>query len=190
VADVVLRYGDVLREGGFNKRYQEIKPGELADEVYIQNGATAAVSQQRFFLAGSGRLTLGAAGNFRALLRNPSASGRNLYLVRLALLSTALAWGDVRVNPTTGLPTAARTSHNAILGAAAASGELLADVNAITAIGGGTLLSTTIAVPVSQRVQLDLPPFVLAPGVSVGLNFNVLGAADASISGYWYEENV
>jgi hypothetical protein len=124
------------------------------------------------------------------LLRNPSASGRNLYLVRLALLSTALAWGDVRVNPTTGLPTAARTSHNAILGAAAAGGELLADVNAITAIGGGTLLSTTIAVPVSQRVQLDLPPFVLAPGFSVGLNFNVLGAADASISGYWYEENV
>ena len=173
-----------------SKRLQEIKPGEHAPEVYTVNAVTAAVAQQRFFLAGSGRLTLGVAGNIRCRLANPAGSGRNMVLARLVAMATVVGWAELRLNPTTGLPAGARTPFNAILGGAAASGTMEADTNTVTALGGGTLLSPVVGVPPNTRISLDLPPLVLAPGVSLGINVPIAGAGDATVSAYWFEEDL
>ena len=171
------------------RRHQEIAPGEFAPEVYAVNAVTAAVAQQRFFIAGSQKLELAVTGNFRGLISNPTGSGRKLLVVRMVALATVTAWMDLRLNPTTGLPVGARTPFNAVLGGAAASGTLRADTDATVPLGGGALLSPTLALPPNSRQSVDLPPLVLMPGVSLGMNINS-GAGAAAFSLYWIEEDL
>lgn len=172
------------------RRLQEIVPGEYADEFYVVNAQTAAVAQQRLFLGGSGKLTLTVAGNIRGLFANPTGSGRKVHLVRLAALTTVTAFLDLRRNPTTGLPTASRAPFNAVLGGPTGQATLVADTDTTTALGGGTLLSTTLGLPANSRTSIDLPPLVLAPGQSLGLNINLASGADAVFSLYWIEEDL
>lgn len=169
---------------------QEIAPGEFAPEAYVVTAVSAAVLQQRFFLAGSGRLTLAVAGNMRGVFTNPSGSGRRVSLVRVAAVSTVMAWMDLRLTPTTGIPASTRTPFNAVLGGAAPVATLAADTNATTAVGGGTLLSSTLALPANARQSIDLPPIVMSPGVSLGMNINLIAAADGSFSLYWIEDDL
>ncbi len=169
-------------------RLQEIKPGEYATEVYTVTAATAAVAQQRFFLAGTGRQTLSVAGNIRALLRNPVGSRRVLQVARISATVTALSWADLWLNPTTGLPAGVRLPWSAVLGAPAGVGDVLADTDIVTAIGGGTALSSTLGLP-AGRHTLDLPPLVVPPGMSLGINIAATAAVDATFNLYWIEDD-
>lgn len=148
-----------------------------------------AIARERYFVAGSGRLTLGVAGNIRCLLSNPAGSEREMWIERLVVTATVTGWAQVRRSPTTGLPATLRTSHNAVLDGAPATCTMHADTDATTAIGGGTLLSDTPGIPANTRVSIEMPPLVLRPGVTLGFNVPIGGAGDASLSAYWFEED-
>jgi hypothetical protein len=182
-----------------------------ASAVFAEQAATAAnpdgsvytlpvtslfaemVGQGRFFLASTGKLALAAAGNARATFANPAGSGRNIYLARIASLASAgPAWATVLINPTAGLPaTAARRHLNALVSGADTQGVgvMKADVNLTTPLSGGTDTGVVIGIPAGSRVALDLPPFVLLPGQTLGFNLPFTGAADAVMSLYWAEVN-
>ena len=176
--------------GGMAQRFQEIGSAEYAQEVYTQNAVTAAVAKQSMFLAGSGRLTLAAAGNIRGTFTNPSGSGKTCYIVRLAGMSTATGYLGLRIAPTTGLPaTAARPTLNAVVGSATAPvGQLKVDTDLTTALGGGTDTGIVIGAPANTRLQLDLPPIVIPAGAVLGLGATYAGAADMTLSIYWFED--
>lgn len=150
------------------------------------------VAQGRFFLAGSGRVTLAAAGNLRGLITNPTGSGRTVSVVRFAGFATATGYAQLFLNPTTGLPaTAARPIANAVMGGGLAPvASLTVDTNLTTALSGGTDLGLVIGIPGNSRTSIDFPPVVLSPGVSLGLNVPFAGAADSTLSIYWWEDPI
>lgn len=171
-------------------RRQEVTPGEFAPEVYSVDAVCAAVAQHRMFLAGSGRLTLAAAGNVRGTFTNPAGSGRTCFIARIAGMSTATGYLSLRRNPSTGLPvSAARPTLNAVLGSATNPvGMLKVDTDLVTALGGGTDTGIVLGAPANQRLSIELPPLVVLPGASLGLGVSFAGAADMTISVYWFEE--
>lgn len=177
---------------GLSRREQEIKTGEYAAEVYTVNAVTAAVAQQRFFLAGTGTLILALAGNARATIGNPAASGRNVYVASVVLFSNAAGEASLFVNPTAGLPaTGARTHLNAIVGGAQGVAVFKADTSTTTALSGGIDTGLIMPFPVSTRVSVDMPPLVLTPGVTLGINIPIGAASSRSVLAvYWFEEDV
>lgn len=187
---------DVVFEsyGGMSRRMQEVASGEYAPESYVVNGATAALARGRMFVAGTGKLTLAAAGNFRATFTNPAASGRTCYIVRLAALSnTGPAWARMYRNPDTNLPSSgAVVNNNVAFGhPTAAVAEVKADTSLSSALGGGVDTGIDLGVPAGERVEITMAaPFVLGEGVSLGINVPFAGAADMSLSVYWFEEDV
>lgn len=164
----------------------------LADPLPVSAAPVTSrkVGEGKFFLAGSGKRTLSLAGNFRATLENPAGSGKTLYVVRLSAFATATGWARLFVNPTTGLPTAApRYELNAVLGHPnPAVAVLRADTDTTVALGGGTDTEIDLAVPANERVEVDMPPLVVAAGNVVGINVPFAGAADSTMNVYWYEE--
>lgn len=173
-------------------RVREIGGGAVAEEVLALPGHAARVGTGRFYMAGTGKLDLTVAGNVRAVIENPAGSGRTVNVVRMAGLATGVGWADLFVNPTTGLPaTAARPVTNAIVGGGQAPVAVVrADTSAVTALGGGTATGVTLGVPSGARFSLDLPPLVLAPGVSLGVNDAFAGSASLALSVYWFEDDV
>lgn len=168
----------------------------LADSkgsLSVTNRALERLQAQKMFVADTGKVTLSVAGNFRATFTNPSTSGRNLIIAKLVAAdsSSAIAWGEVWKQPTTGLPaTAARPNRNLVFLAAGGNdvgvGELRADTDATVALGGGDLVGV-IGVPGATRTEIH-GPFVLTPGVVIGLNVPYAGAADVAFSVYYYED--
>lgn len=159
---------------------------------YVSPATSQKVGQGRFNLAGTGRLTLSVAGNVRATFANPAGSGRNLKVVRISSSGTGTAWASVLINPTTGLPVSApRPVLNAVAGGGlSAVGELRVDTDATAALGGGTDTGIVIGMPSGQRTHLDLPPIILTPGVTLGINVPFAGAADSAMAVYWIEDEV
>lgn len=167
-----------------------IKPPP-SGSLTVGSAAKDAVGAQRSFWAGSGRLTIAAAGNFRATLANPAGSGRNLHVEKLVVFSTVRDWVNLYINPTTGLPvTAARIANNAVLGAAAGVGVYKADTDTVTPLGGGTDTQVVFGSGPDDMGVVELPPFVVPPGTTLGLNSNVAAAAEANINLFWYENDV
>lgn len=157
---------------------------------YISQSIQQKVGLGRVMMAGSGMLNLSVAGNIRATFSNPAGSGKTISVVRLVAMATATGFATVRLNPTTGLPgSAARPVLNAIAGGGnAASAQLKVDTDPTTALGGGTDTGEVIGIPANNRVSIDLPPLVLAPGVTLGIGIPFAGAANAAMSIYWVED--
>lgn len=172
-------------------RLVDVGGGVVVDEVIALSPTISRVAGGRFYLAGSGQLTLAAAGNVRALIANPAGSGRNLSIVRVVVFATAVGYATVYINPTTGLPSGPRAPMNALVGGGeAAVGTVNIDTHLTTSLAGGVETSEVIGIPSNSRISIDLPPFVLAPGVSLGINVPFAGAADAVMSAYWFEDDV
>lgn len=142
----------------------------------------------RVYLVGSGRVTLGVAGNARGLIANPAASGVHLRIARLAVFATATGYATLFIDPTVGLPPINLTPRNALVGGSAGAGTAGFDTNATTALSGGTDTGIVLGIPASRRTEIDLPPLVLPPGVSLGINIPFAGAADMAATVYWTEE--
>jgi hypothetical protein len=155
----------------------------------VGNAATEALASGRMYFGGSGKMSLAVAGNLRAVLQNPADSGRVMYVARMVVTTTAMGWADLFVNPTVGVPTSTpRPVTNAIIGQnTSPKGVIRADTDTTTALGGGWNTGVSIGSPGGQRTNLDLPPFVLAPGVTLGFNNAFAGAADVSMSVFWWE---
>ncbi len=153
-------------------------------------GWTPDLQGGRFYLAGSGQLSLAVAGNVRAMVANPADSGVVAYLVRMTTFGTGRSWTTLYRNPTIGLPTTAvRPVLNAVMGppVPAAKLELRVDTNATEALSGGIATGIVLGAGAERRNSVDLPPFVVYPGEVVGVNVPFAGAADATMNLYWYE---
>lgn len=181
---------DVARPGAHgNERWQEVAPGEFAPQVYATSAITAAVALRRFFIAGTGALVLAAAGNDRATLTNPTGSGVNVFVARMSIFSNVAGEAALLVNPTAGLPAGSRPQLNAVVGAAGGKAVVAADSDATVALSGGTDTGVLIPFPANTRTQIDLPPLILAPGVTLGLNVPIAAASSrTTMSIYWFEE--
>lgn len=157
----------------------------LKDQSYSDE-----VAAGRFYVAGSGRLSLSVAGNVRGLVTNPANSGRLMVLVLLTEFGTGRSWTEIYRNPTTGLPTALRPVNNALLGVAtdAAVGELRVDTDTTVALSGGTNTGIVIGTGPDRRNEIKAP-FNLFPGETLGVNVPFAGAADATLSLYWVEKD-
>lgn len=144
----------------------------------------------KFFIASSGRMTLAAAGNLRAIIQNPAGSGKTVNVARMAAFATATGYATIYLNPTIGVPTVApRPYLNAVAGGGLpALATLRVDTDLTVPLSGGTNTGLVIGVPANARSTLDLPPIVLAAGVSMGLSIPFAGAADATLSIYWWED--
>lgn len=152
-------------------------------DFYARNakGSAAATAGEdgRIAIGSTGPLELTAAGNFRLLLTNNT--GKTLSIARLVCFCTVDAFIDFRINPTTGLPATDRTVSNAIIGKAAPSVNLKADVDTLTPLGGGTFYAAT-AVGAGDREPLELPPVYIPNGVVLGVNVALGASARASFT--------
>lgn len=176
----------------FKTRLQEIAAGEYAPEVYVHNGVTAAVLKGKQYTSGTGPLSLTAAGNIRATISNPTGSGVNVSIFRLVWFSNAMGEASLFLNPSAGLPaTAVRPRLNAIAGTAGGLGEVKADTSATTALAAGTGTDTGVIIGLGANVRevVDLPPIVLTPGVTLGINVPISATTSRSVlSVLWFEE--
>ncbi len=155
---------------------------------YISPSTAQDVANGRFFLSGTGRLSLAAAGNVRCTIQNPVGSGKTISIIRIAGLSTGTGWASLYVNPTNGLPVPARIVSNAVMGGGLPPiGVVRADVDLATPLSGGLDTGLVLGIPANSRVSIDGPPFVLGQGVTLGINIPFAGAADAALSVYWRE---
>lgn len=190
MADSISR-GQLSKGGAeFNQRLQEIGTGEFAPEVYVHNGVTAAVLKGKQFTSGTGPLALAAAGNIRATIANPTGSGVNVSIFRLVWFANAMGEASLFLNPTAGVPaTAIRPRLNAIAGTAGGLGQVRADTNATTALSGGTDTGVIIGLGANVREVVDLPPVILTPGMTLGINVPISATTSRSIlSVLWFEE--
>lgn len=158
--------------------------------IPVTNTPAELASIGRGFIVGSGRLTLSVAGNVRAILRNPAASGRNVIVAGLSVFGTGVSWASIYLNPTAGVPaTANRVGLNAIAGGGDTRvGELRVDTDTTVALGGGLDTGIVLGSGGGDRTSLELPfPIVIAQGVTLGINVPFAGAADATLSAYLVE---
>ena len=158
-------------------------------DVRVTNTTAQEIGTGKFNIYGSGKISLAVAGNFRAILRNPSTSGKTIKLHRISAFGTSTGWASILINPTTGLPiTAARPSLNAIVGGGVAGiAEVKADADTTTPLGGGTDTGIVLGIAGGQRTELNLPPLIIAPGVALGFNVPFAGAADVTLAVYTTE---
>lgn len=145
------------------------------------------------YFASSGQQTLAVAGNLRMTITNPSTAnggnGRNLYLYRLSAFATVSGYGHLFINPTTGLPVGSKRINNAnTLTSQASTATVNVDTSTTTGLGGGVDSGVDLPISQSQVVNYELDPFIIAPGVTVGINVAYTGATTAVATIYWGEE--
>ena len=153
--------------------------------------AEIAYASGKMYSVGTGRQTLAAAGNVRAILQNPGGSGTLVKVVMISYWSSITAFWDTFRDPTAGVPVTAarpRLTLDQRADAAAKVGILRSDSSATTALGGGTDLGMTIPNGAGREneVKLDVP-LVISPGQSFGFNGNFTGATDAVVNMIAYE---
>lgn len=165
-----------------------VKAGVILPTSAEKPQSLRAAEQAKVYFAGSGRITLGVAGNIRGTLGNPVAATDNIHIIRLAGLTSVVSWATLLYNPTAGLPlSAARRVNNNVLSLAGDSTVMKVDTDATTPLSGGTDLGVTLGLAAGHRFQVDLPvPIVLAPGASLGLAIPISGSGDVSFTMYWY----
>lgn len=165
-------------------------------ERFVTNRAALALSDRRAYVASTGKVSLAVAGNFRTTLENPTASGKKLVITSLAVFDTAssAAWADIRLGPTTGLPTANTvTPRNAVMTNSGAFADSIAvvkwDTDTTTPLGGGVLFQQ-VGIPSNSRTVFGQGYFVVTAGTLVGINAAFAGASDVNFTVYYYEEAV
>lgn len=188
--DAKLETLRVLLAGTLTVQQAAALPTGTNNIGYTSPGVAQKVGQGRVNLAGTGRITLNVAGNLRIVAQNPAESAKTISIVRIAGLTTGTGWASIVLNPTTGVPsTAARPILNAVAGGGIPSLlTLRADTSTTVPLGGGIDTGLVLGMPGNERVSLDLPPIILTPGVTLGINIPFTGAADAAMSIYWIED--
>jgi hypothetical protein len=92
------------------------------------------------------------------------------------------------VDPEAGLPIVTPTVSNALLvGASASTAQIGFDIHTTVALAGGVDLGLVVGLPEGSRVAIDLPPLILPPGHSFGLEVPFSAEADFTASLYWIE---
>ncbi|MDP9366283.1 MAG: hypothetical protein M3Q10_19020 [Chloroflexota bacterium] len=143
------------------------------------------------YFAGTGRMPIPLAGYGRIWLGNPARSGKRVVIYKFVMFGDATLYPHIYVDPTAGLPpaSAARAVTPAWIGGAPSVAEFRSDASA-GALSAGTGADAQIdyASPANAREVVDLPPVVLGPGRSIGLNVPAPTAAVFDLTMYWTEE--
>lgn len=163
------------------------KPDEVA---FSPHPGVLATLEGEMFFGGTGELTLTVAGNVRVVLSNPATSGLTCYVVRFDALSTAVGFAELLVNPTAGVPTAARPINPANLGSGrAAKAQLFSDTNSTTALSGGVDSGVSIGIGSNSLQRYDLmdTPLIVPPGAMLGVALPFSGTATATFNLWWFE---
>lgn len=157
---------------------------------FVSPTTSLKVGQGRFFLSSTGKLVLAAAGNLRVTVQNPAGSNKIINIVRVSGMATGTGWAEILLNPTSGLPTATkRPAMNAVAGGGLAPVAVLRnDTDTTVPLSGGADTGLVLGIPANARFSLDMPPLILAPGATIGLNVPFAGAAEAAMSLYWFED--
>lgn len=142
------------------------------------------------YTAGTGQLSLTVAATVRGTLQNPSGSGKALYVYKLSIFSSgATGFARMRINPTTGLPTEVRSANNNFIGhPTAAVGVMKADLHSSEGLGGGTDSGIELAFPSGESRDVTLSPFIVSPGITLGLSVPFAGSTTVIVNLYWWEE--
>ena len=155
------------------------------------NFGEVKVDAARSYMSGTGVQTAALASNLRAILTNPAGSGKYLYVYGFTAQSTVAATLTLRINPTTGVPTTARTPTNKLIGGPAASATMFADLSTTTPLGGGSLSSSELMLPPNNPriVELD-HPLRIGAGVTLGIAVPLSAAGSVNVNVSWWEDPV
>lgn len=155
---------------------------------YVGDILMVTAGMGQLYIGGAGRMTSAEATNIRGLIANPSDSTKIVYIVRMALFSSALAYMHFWRDPTVGLPVVAPTVSNAYLGDVAPSEARIGfDASLTTPLSGGVDLRNTVGMAAGVRTAFDLPPLILPPGHSWGFSVPYSNPSDFTCSIYWVE---
>ena len=186
--DKVWSQGD-----GLGRRMQEVAPGEYAEEVYVRDAWSAAVANGNAFLATSARVTTNVTNtHIRGMVANPAGSGVLITVMQVVsnIAPDAMVVGEVRLNPTTGLPVTSYTPLNlkALAGGTATfAGSFAVDAGG-TALSGGTATELRLTTFKGRNVlAIGMP---LAPGTSLGISIplGLVSAGDGTFAAYMTQE--
>lgn len=176
----------------FDRRLQEVAPGEYAEEVYTRDMWSAAIANGRAFLATSRRITTDVTNtHINATIKNTSADQLVTVMMAVANIAPdAMVLGTVQLNPTTGLPTTTAAPFN--LKSLAGGGDAAAFTFAVDpmngAMTGGTATDLRLTTHKGRNeLQIGLP---LAPGATlgVGIPLGLVAAGDGSFAVYVVQE--
>lgn len=160
----------------------------VVDEVYPITTHEYAVASGRFFMAGTNEV---GGSDLSAVFENPAGSGRNAFIVQLSSTvdDSTMAAGEIVVNPTS-RPGAEFGHLNALLGVGDQPVcSLWAGDEPLT---GGAGTDAYLPGFGRAREKFPMPPVVVAPGVALGLTFEMggtLSSGSAMFGVYWYEED-
>lgn len=169
---------------------QGVATGSSTMPLYVSNPAEVDLMQGRAFIASTGKITTLQAQSVAVLFSNPATSGKAIVVSAITIMNdiTQATWADMFVNPTTGLPTIRiHMTKNAVFTVANNNNGSVLEVRAATGTLGGVPISLQLAVQPSHREVFSQAPFVIHPGVSVGLNLNFKGAGSGEVSAYYRE---
>lgn len=160
----------------------------MAGTMPIRDDPDNAVRAGRLFLGGSGLQTLTAAGNIRLAFTNPTGSGKTAYVYKLSGGGSALIYAHLYVNPTAGVPTAARPANNLYFGyPVTAVCALYADQNLTTALSGGADSGIDILFGANADTTFREYPIIIPAGVTLGVNIPFTGSGSGAFNLYWEE---
>lgn len=139
------------------------------------------------WFSGTGTPTLATSDHSKALLTNPSDSGKVVTILLEVFFASQPVFVNGFINPTTALPTTNRTVHNGIFDGRAHSGQITFkhDVSA-TPISGGIPLSAALGVGAGSPVLIP-GPFIMPPGNSLGFDAQATGNTQYALSLSWVE---
>lgn len=161
-----------------------------------------AALQGKIRLASTEDLAISGSGNLRMLLKNATVSdtgaalSKTVALLRMGVFATTTGWAELVVNPTGGLPpTSARQTRMTSLIKASMPViptaptvddpvDFRADVSG-TRMTGGSAVGVTFGIPGNSRLDLDMPPFVIDSGASLGINIRFGGSTTVGVAVYW-----
>lgn len=163
----------------------------LAPFQNVRQAAETAAREGRAFFSSSGQQATGSLGTttLRGTLQNPSTSTKRLFVYALDVWSSsATGYGSLLINPTAGLPAAAKVVNNTYVGHSnPANGLVKFDAGA--AMTGGSDSGVAIPAPsgVFNKIMLDAP-VILSPGVIMAIQAPFGAATTVVVTLYWFEE--
>lgn len=127
--------------------------------------------QGLWYAAGRGPLSVPNNRYLNFLLVNPAESQKLVHIYRYrSWASTAAGDIEIRVNPTTSLPTTVVTPANRRVGFPPGAAIITCDV-ATTVMGGGTVLPYKI--PIAEGDSVGFTDFIIEPFITVPPGFSI-----------------
>lgn len=142
------------------------------------------------FTSSTGVLAAGAIGstNFRGTLSNPVGSGKTIYVAKLNTYATSTSSNvALLINPTAGLPTTPRPINNVYVGHPNPSIAVLNVDASATGMTGGTDSGIRVPIVANRPEQLEQPPYIIPPGVTLGLAGPFSAATELVVTIQWWE---